>query len=86
MVDFDVKIIRGDACDPAASVLTTRSFDDKDHVFVCSMADDAEEIGEFGFKKTAIESELPAGKGLGCGKGRFDIRGRGGLRSCFRHR
>src|ERR1035441_1352745 len=55
---LQVEIIGGNATDPLADILAARALDHQHHVFVRIPADDAEEAGELGLDKAAVEGEL----------------------------
>src|SRR5207253_2463589 len=64
MMDLDMKIVRGDPRNPAASILPASGFNDQDHVLVCTMTYRPEKSAEFRFDEPAIERELAPGKCL----------------------
>ena len=57
---LQVEIIGGDAADPLAGIFAAGLFDHQHHVPVRIPANDAEEAGELGLEKAAVEGELAA--------------------------
>src|ERR1035441_599043 len=67
---LQVEIIGGNAADPLADILAARALNHQHHVFVRIPADDAEEAGELGLDKAAVEGELASLVGRGRRYGR----------------
>ena len=57
-MDFEVKIVAGDAADALTDIGAAGGFNDEHEIALGFAADSAEETGELGFDETAIESEL----------------------------
>ena len=74
MVNFNVKIICRNPRDSIAYVLSTRGFEDHDHVLVRAMSYNPEEPRKLGLDKATVERELAARKSLRRGKRRFRFR------------
>src|SRR6267142_1967227 len=80
VMNFDVKIIGGNARDSIANVLAARGLDDHNHVLVCPMANNAKETRELCLDKAPVERELATSEGLCRGKRGLGFTGRSGLR------
>src|SRR4051812_10798020 len=76
MMDFNVKIVRRDARNPIANILSTRGLDSEDHVFVRAVTNRSEETSELGLDEATIECELTTLKGLRGRKRRLCFSGR----------
>src|SRR5712675_1301143 len=83
VMNFDVKIIGGNARDSIANVLAARGLDDHNHVLVCPMANNAKETRKLCLDKAAVERELATSEGLCRGKRGLGFTGRSGLRGCL---
>src|SRR5207244_2781684 len=65
LVDLQVQVIGGNACDPLAGKFPARGFDGEHHISISIATDHTKEARELGFKETAVERKLAALKGSG---------------------
>src|ERR1041385_4748655 len=66
-LELEVHFVHGDAADPFGDVFAAHRLDDHDQILLGLTGHQAEEAGEFGLKKAAIEGELSPGEGLRLG-------------------